>query len=239
MSNIDFQNGFIVGYTSGKSGAGGGSYSITTEINENSTDEQVPSALSVYKYTDYKITSAHEHIYSYSKDNLSKIKTHYASIPVFEMKTFKGTDVDLYTVKGSITLLGFEMDPVNGIHNFVKYPFELVENSDRELTFKGLEYITDVAIMIGSPENTFTFSGILEDTVDGSTFTDGNISITPVHHQFSTDAYADGFNVTITIYSPYEQAIAVLVEEFSQYLQMATHTLVYYKDQRLKVIEGG
>lgn len=51
MVNKDFQNGFTAGFVAGSTNSGA-DIDVVEEINDDSTHEQVPSALSVKNYAD-------------------------------------------------------------------------------------------------------------------------------------------------------------------------------------------
>lgn len=241
MSKTDFQNGFVVGFSA--KGVPEISVNTTEEINDESTHNEIPTAKAVVDYINNNVETID--VWSYSKANLgdkrlNSLPTNMDRVLMITADKAFNSKTNEYFLEAELCLYvaeyyNREIHSIDG----VKHPFTVKLNPDTDFyAVYGRQNIVDVAVMLGDTDNIITFTSIIKDLVDGTTFTSGELE-TFSYRGGNNSSYPLSIGMKMKIYSPYEQAIDGLITEFNNYMAYATHALIYYKNTPLNLVEGG
>lgn len=201
-------------------------------------------------YVDNKLANVDTtEIYSYSKENLGnkELGVGYMSNGVNYIKVLE-TNVDLddigdaYRLKCSIAIAIATYDNANGFVEWVNHPFNVYVDENAKIQIEGVYNIIEAGVKDNSTGDIHIFSELIEQFVDGTTFTNGDVSFTTSQYNAYKDTKYQIVRVfcEFNLYSSHQEAASTAWQEFKNYISNnVSHAFIYYKNVPTHIIVGG
>ncbi len=205
--------------------------SLVTEITEESTDEEIPSALSVFGHTKGKLEEFKEKeidyttIYSYDALDLKNRKSHISGKPIYKIVIEKKNETDCIVAIVKYNLFISYKAESGDMAYYVETPLKVVPSESVGFAVENLSNLCDIGLMVDG--KAYPLTRFLEELTDDVNFYDGDVSFSYTVFN-NTEILLNG---VLKVASKNEQAVDQLLTEVEGMLTLyGDKYLLYYKN---------